>query len=189
MKMFTLDIETLGKGTDSIILSAALVHFDLNEIVSYQELLDRALLVKFDVMEQKKIGRKVNEDTLDWWKTMPKDVQKASLFPSKNDLSMVEGLTMLDEYVDTHGEPKKNICWTRGSLDQLLLDSLYTQVQRKPSLNYGQFMDLRTFFRLMKESTNSYAYVDIPDFDMSQVKKHDPVHDIAYDVFQVLYGT
>jgi len=189
MKMFTLDLETLGKGTDSIILSAAIVHFDLTETVTYQELLDRTLLVKFDVMEQKKMGRKINNDTLEWWKSKPKDVQKASLFPSKNDVSVIKGLTMIDDYVTEHGEPKKNICWTRGSLDQLLLDSLYTQVQKKPSLNYGQYMDLRTFFRLMKGSTDAYAYVDIPDFDKTQVKKHDPVHDVSYDVMGILFGT
>lgn len=188
MAHFALDLETLGKGTDSIILSIAIVYFELGEHISYEELLKRSLLVKFNVMEQKKMGRKINRDTLEWWSNQPKDAQKASLFPSKNDVTVEKGIRLLDEYVEKHGS-KENMSWARGSLDQLLLDSLYTAINKKPSLKYNQYMDIRTFNRLMKESTDAFGYTSIPNFDMSKVVKHHPVHDIALDVMGILYGS
>ena len=49
--MFMFDVETLGVDSNSVVLSAGLVHFEPGANQSYQDLLDNACFVKF------KIGR------------------------------------------------------------------------------------------------------------------------------------
>lgn len=186
-KHFIFDLETLGKSTESIVLSAAIVHFDLTEKVSYQELLDRTLLVKFSVAEQRQMGRNINKGTVQWWSEQSKTAQQKSFIPSKNDLTVREGLCYITEYVDTHGD-KGSLCWTRGNFDQLITESLFMSVDMKPAIHFNKYMDIRTALRLMKESTNSTGYCTVPDFDDSIVDKHDPIHDVCYDVYQILYG-
>lgn len=187
MPHFMLDIETTGKTTDACILSVAITYFDLTEDVTYKELIDRTCFIKFDVAEQKKMGRKLQKDTLEWWKNQNDVAKKASLIPSKYDVSVEKGLQKLNQYVAKY-QDKNSMCWARGTLDQLLLDFLYIDNNMKPAIHYNKYMCVRTFMRLMKESTNNIGYATIPNFDKTQVIKHHPVHDNCYDIFQILYG-
>ena len=50
--MFMFDVETLGVDSNSVVLSAGLVHFEPGKNQSYQDLLDNACYVKFKAKEQ-----------------------------------------------------------------------------------------------------------------------------------------
>ena len=66
--MFLFDVETLGKRSNSVILSMAAIYFDPDTKPSPQELRDGAFFAKFDVREQNKVmKREINQPTVDWW--------------------------------------------------------------------------------------------------------------------------
>jgi hypothetical protein len=69
-KMFvSADLETLGKWSDSVILSLGLTfgHYDKEKAETFQDFKDKGLYIEFDVEEQVKMGRVIYSDVLDWW--------------------------------------------------------------------------------------------------------------------------
>ena len=56
--MFIFDVETLGVESNAVVLSAALIQFDVDKRPTYQDLLDNACFVKLNSKDQ--IARKSN---------------------------------------------------------------------------------------------------------------------------------
>ena len=126
---FAFDIETLGIESNSIVLSAAIIYFDLDERPTLNELIDRALFVKFDAVEQKKAGRLITPSTLTWWKEQHEYIRKLSFVPRDDDYSMADGIEELRKYVTKYGNGKGDMMWARGGLDQMAIESLEQETQ------------------------------------------------------------
>ncbi len=185
--MFALDVETMGNKQYSVILSLAVLYFDEKETYTYQELLDNTCFVKFNIKEQiVSYNRLTDKPTIDWWKKQCDIVKEVSLIPSNKDIKVVEGLHIARDYIKDKGG-KDEIVWTRGSLDQFAIDSLSETVGLPSLFEYGQYRDFRTAIDLLK-NTSKRGYCNIPNFNRDLVMKHDPVHDVAYDVMMLLYG-
>lgn len=192
MKNFCYDIETLDKESTAIVLSAAIVYFDLTEQVDYDTLLDRTKYIKFKVSTQKAMGRTVSKSTLDWWFQQDDDIRRSIVLPSPIDVCPKEGIEELIYYVQNHGDDD-SMMWTRGNLDQLVTESLCNSLGYPKGadhiIHYNRWMDIRTFIRLTKDTADRRGYCTIPDFDSkTRVKKHDPIHDVCYDVLQIIHG-
>jgi|ERR1700747_826899 len=183
--MIVYDIETLCTESTAVVLSLAAVYFDPNDTLDYDELLDRALFVKFDVSEQiKKYNRTVDKSAVEWWRKQADIPRKASVEPSPNDLSLAEGLSMMDDYYNRNG---RGVVWARGGLDQLATESLYKSLGAKPFAMFNMWRDVRTAIDLLYDSKNGYC--SVPGFDPSiHVFKHHPVHDCAYDAMMLVHG-
>lgn len=181
---FILDIETLGHESNTVILSAALLYVDFDQNFTYEELLDRTIFVKFNAKEQITAGRTTDKDTIEWWKSLDKSIQEISLIPSKDDVSVTEGLDILRA---SYKEHKKDLVWIRGSLDSLAIDSLAHSFGVEPIAPWWNYRDVRTAIDLLKESSVR-AYCDVPGFDRTIVAKHNPIHDCAYDAYMLRYG-
>ena len=65
-----LDLETLGVGSDSIIVSAALVEFDLTSGNTGD-----SLHVGFNILEQLLNGGVIDASTVSWWSTQPAEAK------------------------------------------------------------------------------------------------------------------
>lgn len=169
-------------------MSAALLWFDETKTYTYEELVQNTLLVKFDAKEQlQTYKRTVSRDTIDWWKKQCNIVKEISLNPSKSDLSLSDGISIVKEYIKDKSVGEE-IVWTRGSLDQILVDSVCKDsLKIEPLFNYGCYRDFRTAIDLLKE-TSKRGYCEIPNFDRNVVIKHQPAHDISLDVMMLLYG-
>jgi len=180
--MIMYDIESLDVESTSVILSLAAVYFDPDEIVSYNELLDRALFVKFDVTEQiTKYKRTISQSTAEWWRKQAEIPQVTSLIPSKDDVSAEQGLSLMSNYYKGNG---KGIVWARGALDQLATESLYRKIGRDPFCMFNMWRDVRTAVDLLYDTSTGYRNID--GFDPSHsVIKHHPVHDCAYDILML----
>lgn len=186
---FAFDVETLGIDSTCVVLSAAIIYFELDEKPTLKELIDRALFVKFDAVEQKKAGRSITPSTVTWWKEQHEFIRKLSFVPQPDDYSMVDGLYQLRAYVKKYGTVDDMI-WARGGLDQMSIESLARTAGVDPIHDYNAWMDVRTAIRCLKASANKRAYVKIPDDIMQSydVTKHHPVHDTALDIMMLLYG-
>lgn len=186
--MFMFDIETLGVDSNAVILSAALVYFEPGKNQSYQDLLDGACYVKFNAKEQIAMKRSVDLGTLEWWKNQHQYVRQLALEPSGDDVTAVEGLTILNNYMNKFTNSRKQTMWARGSLDQLAIDHLAGKVDCQPFTGYNMWRDVRTAVDILYGTTNGYCEVEYPGFERAAVIKHHPVHDCALDAMMLMYG-
>lgn len=188
-KHFCFDVETLSTESTAIVLSLAVTYFDFeaDAETTYDAFVDRALYVKFRMKEQHDMGRATSKDTVAWWMKQGSAIRDLCFVPSKKDLSAVDGLTRLNEYFKEHGSDK-SMFWARGSLDQMVLESLCRTVDMKPPVMYNMWMDIRTAIRLTKETSNPGGYCDVPGLDVSKLDKHNPLTDVAIDSMQLVQG-
>ena len=186
--MFMFDVETLGVESNCVVLSAAMVHFDPEKRPTYQDLLDNACFVKFDVKEQMGVGRTASKSTLEWWKGQHEYVRKTSLDPSREDMTVENGMQKFYDYMKQFSNADKQTMWARGSLDQMAIDSLAVKFALQEITGYNMWRDVRTAVDIMFGTTNGYVEVDHPLFKRHEVIKHHPVHDCALDAMQLMYG-
>jgi len=187
MSNFVFDIETCAIDSKAIVLSAAIVHFDLDEDLTYEDLVQRSLYVKFKAREQKTLGRIYDKETLNWWMTQPEAIRTLCFTPSARDLDPKEGIKQIRSYVAEHGG-SKSFMWARGSLDQMVFESFCKDYQEPTIIHYNSWMDVRTAIRITKETADKYAYCTIPGFMKDIVDKHNPIADVCYDALQLIKG-
>jgi hypothetical protein len=192
MSFFLFDIETCGVESNCVVLSAAIVYFDYEKDfnkTTYDELVKRCCYVKFDVKQQVKKGRTIDESTMEWWKKQGDVVKKLTLHPSEDDASVEVGLDILRNYIKANKKDGLSI-WIRGSLDQCCIDSLAKDFGVEPIANYNVYRDVRTAISFLTDKdVNGYCKVEAPEglFNKSSVIKHLPYHDICYDAFMMVY--
>jgi hypothetical protein len=186
--MFVFDVETLGVESNCVVLSAAMVHFDPEARPTYQDILDNACFVKFDVKEQMSVGRTASKSTLEWWKSQHEYVRKTSLDPSREDMTVENGMQKFYDYMAKFPNAKKQTMWARGSLDQMAIDSLAVKFGLEEITGYNMWRDVRTAVDILYGTTNGYVEVVHPLFQRHEVIKHHPVHDCALDAMQLMYG-
>jgi len=188
--MYMFDVETLGVESTTVILSAAAIKFDPNNLSkTYDDYLADAFFVKFDVQDQvKNYKRTIDKSTMEWWANQHDYVRKISFIPSKNDdVSAIDGLNLLYDYLGP--QDGSNTFWARGSLDQMSIDSLCKAVGKELIAPYNCWRDVRTALDCLCETTkNGYCQMKIPFDKNSNVIKHHPVHDCAYDIMMLLHG-
>ena len=191
--MISFDIETLGVRSSAVLLSVGCVRFstddpekfkgmDINKV--YQQYLDSSLFVKFAVKPQF-ASRTKDEEAMKWWLSLPTSVRNKSFNIKETDLMAGDALALIKDYCFQDDECPT--LWARGGLDQIVFDDFCDWAGRPRVFEYWNWMDFRTALNLTK-STVSRGYCTVPRFDRTKVVKHDPVHDAAYDVVQLLYG-
>ncbi len=187
--MFVFDVETLGVDSDSVVLSAALVHFEPGANQSYQELLDGACFVKFKAKEQVEVlKRKVDLGTLEWWKNQHPYIRSCAFDPSGDDLSAPDAFAVMHNYMNKFPNAHKQTMWARGSLDQIVIDNLARKVDCQTITTYNMWRDVRTAVDIMYGTTNGYCEIVYPGFERAAAIKHHPVHDCALDAMMLMYG-
>ena len=187
--MFIFDVETLSVESTGVVLSAAIIQFNPEDLPSYQQLLDNACFVKFNSRDQiKRLNRSVDKGTLDWWDKQHSYLKEVSLNPLASDVTAEVGLQLIKDYMAKFPKAKQQTMWARGSLDQMVIDSLAKSVDVEAITNYNVWRDVRTAVDLLYGTTNGYAEVDHKEFNRASVIKHQPVHDCALDAMMLLYG-
>lgn len=186
--MFMFDVETLGIESTCVILSASIIHFDTDEKVDYETLLNRALFVKMDTKFQiQELNRTIDKDTLEWWSKQHDYVKQVSLKPSPDDIHPREAIKQLRDYVAQF--PNDQTIWARGSLDQMSIDSLALALGEERIIRYNNWRDVRTAVDLLCETAkDGYCTVAHPTFQRHNVIKHHPTHDCALDIMMLMYG-
>jgi hypothetical protein len=187
--MFMFDIETLGTESTTVVLSAACIYFNPEEKPSFEKLIEDSCFVKFSAKDQiQNYNRKVDKSTLEWWDKIHSAIRKTSFDPSPTDLPLLEGISILREYIESKPNWSKSTVWARGSLDQMAIDSLCKCAGQDTLWHYANWRDVRTAVDILSGSSNGYCGVNYEGFNSNDVIKHNPIHDCAYDVMMLLYG-
>jgi hypothetical protein len=187
--MFLFDVETLGKESNSVILSMAAIYFKPEDKPTPQELRDSAFFVKFDAKDQiKRLNRKVGRTTMEWWAKQCENVRKKSFNPSPEDVRFDEGYEAMRAWAKSKNDPKCWV-WARGNLDQLVLDSMEEQLGLNAIWKFERWRDVRTAIDFLYETNRGYCDVDYPGFDPSlHITKHNPIDDCVFDIMMMVYG-
>lgn len=186
--MLIFDIETLGKTTESVVLSMACIRIDLDHKPTYSQMIESAFFVKLNVEDQvKRLKRTISKQTIDWWAKQCDLAKNKSLKPSPNDVTAEEAINLFREWANKQDINKNEWVFARGNLDQLIIDALTESIHQEQVFHFNRWRDVRTAIDFLTGSTNGYCTV--PNFDpKAHVIKHDPVHDCAYDGMMLLYG-
>jgi hypothetical protein len=191
--MFIFDVETLGKESNSVILSMAAIYFEPDKEPSHTQLRDSAFFVKFDVQDQiKRLDRKVGKTTIEWWSKQCENARNKSFKPRADDITFEIGYEAMRQWANTKNDSKCWV-WARGNLDQLVLDSMEEQLELKPIWPFSRWRDIRTAVDFLYGTTNGYVEVDTPAwveaFDSKlHITKHNPIDDCVFDAMQLMYG-
>lgn len=192
--MFIFDVETLGKESNSVILSMAAIYFDPDKGPSYKEMYDDAFFVKFDVVDQmKRLDRKVGKTTMQWWSKQCDNVKLKSFKPNPAiDVKFEDGYEAMRKWAASKNDDKCYV-WARGNLDQLVLDSFEEQLELKPIWPFSRWRDVRTAVDFLYGVNTGYVTVEVPPwvdaFDPAlHVTKHNPIDDCCYDAMMLMYG-
>jgi hypothetical protein len=192
--MFLFDVETLGVESNSVILSMACVYFKSGDTPSHQELKDSAFFCKFDVSDQvNRFGRKIDRDTIGWWKKQCKNAQIKSFIPNKDwDVPFEAGHAAMKLWVDSKNDPNCWV-WARGGLDDVVLSSMERASGCENIFAFHRWRDVRTAVDFLYGTTSGYVKTEVPgwvdDFDPAlHITKHNPVDDCVFDAMQLLYG-
>lgn len=135
-----LDIETLATTPDAVILSFAAVKF--NEFANDNNYYDQ-LNLALDVDDQIALGRKVDQDTVDWWAKQPIEIQEFAFKDQRTGLA--DFIHTLNKFIVATDR-----IWAQGPVfDIAILENLYRQIGMPIPWQYYNIRDSRTFIKAL----------------------------------------
>jgi hypothetical protein len=182
-----IDLETLGVGSDSAILSLGLTVGRYDTALSFEQLIQGGLYLKFDLKEQLQEGRKKSDRVIKWWYDQPQAARKV-LIPSPDDISLYRVEEYLKRYFDGLGiDIKKVDLYDRNSFDLTKLQYLFEEdLNQDVPWNYHYTFDIPTAFRFM----GFERYAGMRAEDVPGCIYHNALHDAALDhlrIYKVLH--
>lgn len=132
-----VDIETLGTVYNSVMVSLGAVKFSIAKgIIDTFE-------INIDPMDSRKLGLVIQSDTINWWKTQPKEISalwRVNPQPLKHAMS---------EFVKWYGNDSLPF-WCRGlNFDEPIIRSNLMAVGMVTPWKYHDVNDLRTVGKLL----------------------------------------
>lgn len=199
-KNIIFDFETVGNAQadpNVAIPSMAMLVFDPDEQLPFEELVKRCLRIKFNLSEQfNKYGRTYDKETVEWWsKPENKTAYDMVCLPSSIDVDLSIAPSIIKQYLE-HMEYIPNAegdrIWTRGNaFDVPLLENVYKQFGSEVPFPWWNIRDIRTAIdencSVYCESHKMNGYD--PTFVWPEdVIKHREEHDVALDVLMLQHS-
>jgi exodeoxyribonuclease VIII len=137
-----IDLETLATGFDATVLTLGGLKFNPNNMSDPHS----EIYFKLDVDEQTERGRRVDDSTIEWWATQPKEVQEDA-FGESDRTPVYDVLRALSKWcvgVDT--------IWCQGpAFDIVILEHMYKQWDHHIPWPFWLIKDSRTLFGIMPQ--------------------------------------
>ena len=140
-----IDLETLSTNPNATILTIGGVKFDPYSFTEPSQ----GMYFRVDVDSQTAMGRDVQQETIDWWATQPKEISEEALGDEDRiDLKyLIKQINKWSVGVD--------VFWCQGPLfDYAILQNLYAQLEHPVPWQYWQIRDSRTLFSLVPRDPN-----------------------------------
>lgn len=184
-----VDTETLGIKPDSVVLSIGATAFSLvpNGSNDFQKYIQHGFYAKLNIRDQiTTYGRKINEDTVAWWKSQSVEAQNV-LRPSADDMLMSDALNALNAWIKrVQGYKwKDSYVWCRGNyFDFPILESMYDQAGIKCGYNTWKIRDVRTYIDILTGDT--WGKYEPRNGTPREFIAHDALHDAAMDAYRMV---
>jgi hypothetical protein len=186
---FIFDFETLSLERDKcVVLSLATVSFDETRFVdnpySWDELVNSAKMIKFDVTEQvEKYHRVIDKSTLEWWNSLPEFAKESSFHPKPDD----QPLEAIYDFMRDALPSNLKWAYSRGNtFDPIVLDFVLKDINKSEMWPYYKMRDTRSFIGGLSYGVNLRDNF-MPEGYEKLFVAHDPIHDIVIDVIRMQY--
>lgn len=193
-KILLIDWETLSCQPNAVVTAVAALVVDPTEQMSFDDLLLKCFIKKFDWKKQITQGRHVDPDTVDFWKKPCNDeARKQWVDPSKWDVDIETLHNDLYEYVVDAGldvsDSSDHKIYSRGnSFEFPIWEDLLRQYHQNDYFKFWNYRDVRTEVDAIAghlDPTHAGRgfcgwHQDPPNFN-----KHDPRHDICNDLLML----
>lgn len=137
-KHLMVDLETMGVSPRSVVLTLGAVTFN-----PYTDEIYDDLYFRIDLDDQDKLGREIDQNTLDWWgKQEPKVMEEA--FGTDGRIGLADGIDAFHKFA--WGCDK---IWSHGAVfDIIILEDIYRQLNKPIPWEFWRCRDTRTLFDL-----------------------------------------
>jgi hypothetical protein len=179
------DIETLATRPGALILSLAIVPFEFEKPKSFLEYVESGFHIKFNPLEQNRMKRIVDPETVRWWRSQG-DAAKKVLLPSSSDVGVEDGFKMIKNFLkSTDYNFKESYLWSRGcAFDFPIIESLYELMNEPVPYNGWKIRDARTFIDIF--AGVSRGNYELKDGVPKEFIKHNALHDAALDACKLV---
>lgn len=180
----TIDLETLGVGSDAVILSLGLVVSRYDEAnLTFDHLKETGLSLKFDIKEQLARGRKTSKRVVAWWYEQD-SAAKNILAPKPDDISLYDLDSCLQSYFKRIEVPINKVdMYDRNCFDLSKLQYLYEEeLNSDVPWDYNHTFDIPTALRFL--GSDRYGGVHVSDFPGAIY--HRAIDDAAVDHMRML---
>jgi len=140
-----VDLETLAQDTDSVIVSVGAVKFSFihDDIETFY--------TNVDPRDGKRLGLRITEDTLEWWRKQNPEAVKAWI---KNGVSVDEFTTRFTNWLGADSD--KIEMWAQGiDFDFPIMKSNYQAVDKPFPWKWWNQSDSRTVFKIAQFNTKT----------------------------------
>lgn len=191
-----VDFETLGYPPDGAVINMAAVPFreDVHNPPSFQELVDNAFLIKFDIPSQK--GNRVfDSGVVQWWKNIATEGMRKQLITNGTEVSTNEGIARFEAFCESVGVDKRNsVLWSRGNAFDipLLIDLIRNKHKTRETFDIEpvRFWNIRDVRTAIERTllTRGVCECPLPMGTMPGFIAHDAIHDCARDILMLIYA-
>lgn len=141
-----IDIETLGNGPTSLILSIGAVQFDIDS-----HTIGTGFHTHVDIDSCLKAGLTIDGSTISWWMTQP-DAARELFNKGSDAVSLATALVLLQGYLSDNS--KAPIIWCNGSnFDAPILDNAFHKCEMRSPWQYYNVRDYRTIKAMLPKKT------------------------------------
>lgn len=190
-KCIIVDLETLGVRSSSIILDMAAIIIDFNKpLESYsdiiKELREQSFYCKFNTLEQYKLGRTTDKDTLDWWERQNDEAKKILKY-KETDINIKNLPYLLEEYAKKHNCNLRDMFWlSRGYADINWLDDLcWNTLKIQPFNKFWNSRDVRSIIHAYADIERGKFEIKNGIIDTSSLIPHNSIDDVIYDILRL----
>jgi hypothetical protein len=135
-----VDTETLARGHNAVITSIGATRFSFTKPGTYDH-----FKVNIDPTDAKRYGLKIQQDTVDWWKTQPKEAIRGW---TSNPRPLEEAINSFEEW--WMAGPKKQQLWCNGlSFDVPIIRDSFKVLGKEVPWPYYHENDMRTLLNFM----------------------------------------
>lgn len=172
---FMIDVETLGKSCNSIIVQIACVCFDRTT----GKIIDRFVN---NITQKSCLGIGMTKDysTVKWWKSQPKHVRDLVFTRKGYRPDITQAIYNLDYFVRQNMTDNKAVFWGHANFDYPLIDNAFKLVKVESPFKFWHIMDLRTINDLAKSN-------NIRKYPKRQNTYHEALTDAEYQVKMTCY--
>lgn len=186
-----IDLETLGKYDNAVVTRIAITPFFFDEAnITFNELVERSLLISLDQDEQIHKGRVIDPATVEWWEEKDEALKIASYYKTDNDVSVEEAFDQISTYLKKWRYSFMNShLWARNvffenAKIQSLSEMVYGDGQGAKVLNCWNWLDTKTFNYMMTGGkTTKFNPVGL---EGDEFVYHQADHDSAFDALRII---
>lgn len=161
MQDVMLDIETLGRKSNAVVLSVGAIFFD-------KERLGGEFYRVLDTPTQVEVGRTTNAETIDWWSKQEKAAQDAVFAVTPTDTRQA-----LEEFIEWIARQPVNMWGNGADFDCVIFGSLFEDFGLKKPWGYGD----NRCFRTLKNLCIPFGSHELPHRHGTQ---HNALDDAVY---------